>query len=132
ERADPDWVDPIILRGQVADRRVRLTRALPALEEGLAHAERALALAPQDARVLELRGTLRYRKWFLFRPSDPRAAATLLQDARTDLERATTLNPSLASVFSTLSHLYYQIPDLQAAALAARRAYEEDAFLSNA
>ena len=132
ERADPKWVEPIILRGQLLDRRARMTRSLPTLEEGLGHATRALALAPEDARGIELRGTLRYRQWFLFRPADPRAAATLLDDARKDLERATTVDPNLASAFSTLSHLYYQTKDLQAAALAARRAYEEDAYLSNA
>src|SRR5439155_1124522 len=31
ERADPRWIDPIILRGQLLDRRARLTRSLPAL-----------------------------------------------------------------------------------------------------
>jgi len=132
ERADPKWVDPIILRGQLLDRRARLTRSLPSLEEGLGHADRAIALAPGDPRAIELRGTLRYRKWFLFRPADPREAAALLDDARKDLERATTVDPNLASAFATLSHLYYQTKDLQAAALAARRAYEEDAYLTNA
>jgi serine/threonine-protein kinase len=132
ERADPGWVDPIILRGQSQDRVARITHSQQAIEQGLGHAARALALAPEDARALELRGTLRYRQWFLFRPADPRAAATLLDDARKDLERATTLDPTLASAFSTLSHLYYQTKDLQGAALAARRAYEEDAYLSNA
>ena len=132
ERADPRWIDPIILRGQLLDRRARLTRSLPALEQGIGHANRAIALAPDDPRAIELRGTLRYRKWFLFRPADPREAAALLDDARKDLERATSIDPSLASAFATLSHLYYQTKDLQAAALAARRAYEEDAYLSNA
>ena len=132
ERADPKWVDPIVLRGQLVERRVRLTRNAALIEEGLAHAGRALALAQQDARALELRGTLRYRRWQLARPPDPQQASTLLDDARADLERATNIDPTLASAYATLSSLYYQTKDLQGAALAARSAYEEDAYLSNA
>ena len=131
ERIDARWVEPILLRGQIFDRRGRMMRMAPLLEQGLSHARRAVALAPGDARALELRGTLRYRTWFIFRPPDPNAAAALLDSAKQDLERAVAIDPGLASAFSTLSHLYYQTKDLQAAALAARRAYEEDAYLSN-
>jgi len=132
ERADPRWVDPIVLRGQLVERRVRLTRNAALIDEGLAHAGRALALNPQDPGALELRGTLRYRRWQLARPPDPQQASALLEDARKDLEQATSIDPTLASGFATLSSLYYQTKDLQGAALAARRAYEEDAYLSNA
>jgi eukaryotic-like serine/threonine-protein kinase len=132
ERSDTRWVDPIILRGQLVERRVRLMRSAAPIDEGLGHANRALALAPQDARAIELRGTLRYRRWQLARPPNPEQAKSLLEDARKDLERATSIDPTAASAFATLSLLYYQTKDLQGAALAARRAYEEDAYLSNA
>ncbi|HUC42007.1 MAG TPA: serine/threonine-protein kinase, partial [Gemmatimonadales bacterium] len=132
ETADPRWDDPILLRGQLLERRVRLTRSADLVDEGLAHAGRALALFPDDARALELRGTLRYRKWQLARPPDPQQASLLLNDARADLERATTIDPASAGAYATLSSLYYQTKDLQGAALAARRAYEEDAYLGNA
>src|SRR5881396_2195488 len=132
ERADPRWVDPIVLRGQLVERRVRLTRNAALIDEGLAHAGRALTLAPQDPPALELRGTLRYRRWQLARPSDPQQASALLDDARGDLERATNIDPTLAGAYATLSSLYYQTKDLPGAALAARRAYEEDAYLSHA
>ena len=132
ERADPKWVDPIVLRGQLVERRVRLTRNASLIDEGLAHAARALAMAPEDPSALELRGTLRYRRWQLARPSDPADAARLLDDARKDLEQATNIEPTLAGAYATLSSLYYQTKDLQGAALAARRAYEEDAYLTNA
>jgi eukaryotic-like serine/threonine-protein kinase len=132
ERADPKWVDPIVLRGQLVERRVRLTRNAALIDDGLAHAGRALTLAPQDPPALELRGTLRYRRWQLARPSNPQQASALLDDARGDLERATNIDPTLAGAYATLSSLYYQTKDLQGAALAARRAYEEDAYLSNA
>jgi len=125
-------VDPIILRGQLLERRVRLARSAALIDEGLGHATRALALAPADARALELRGTLRYRRWQFARPPDPQQVAALLDDARTDLERATAIEPTAASAYAMLSSLYYQTKDLQGAALAARRAYEEDAYLTNA
>ncbi len=132
ERADPKWVDPIVLRGQLVERRVRLTRNAALIDEGLGHAGRALTLAPEDPTALELRGSLRYRRWQLARPSDPQQASALLDNARGDLERATNIDPTLAGAYATLSSLYYQTKDLQGAALAARRAYEEDAYLSNA
>ena len=132
ERADPKWIDPILLRGQLVERRVRLTRNPALIDEGLAHAARALAIAPEDPGAIELRGTLRYRRWQLARPPNPQQAAALLDDARKDLERATNMQPTLASAYATLSSLYYQTKDLQGAALAARRAYEEDAYLTNA
>jgi len=132
ERADRTWIEPIVLRGQLVERRVRLARNPALIDEGLAHATRALAIAPEDPGALELRGTLRYRRWQLARPPDPQQAATLLDDARKDLERATNIDPTLASAYATLSSLYYQTKDLQGAALAARRAYEEDAYLGNA
>ncbi|HMG18056.1 MAG TPA: hypothetical protein VK573_04980, partial [Gemmatimonadales bacterium] len=132
ERSDPRWVDPIIRRGQLLERRVRMMRSGALIDEGLAHANRALALAPQHARAIELRGTLRYRRWQLTRPPDPQQAAILLGEARKDLEQATSIDPTAASAFATLSSLYYQTKDPQGAALAARRAYEEDAYLSDA
>jgi len=132
EAVDPRWDDPIILRGQLVERRVRLTRSADLIDEGLGHAGRALALFPDDPHALELRGTLRYRKWQLARPPDPQQASQLLNDARADLERATTIDPTSAGAYATLSSLYYQTKDLQGAALAARRAYEEDAYLGNA
>jgi serine/threonine-protein kinase len=132
ERIDPTWPDPIIMRGELQERRARLARSADLIEAGLGHAARALALAPESARALELRGTLRYRQWQIARPSDPQEATQLLNDARQDLERATTIEPTAANAYATLSSLYYQTKDVQAAALAARRAYEEDAYLSNA
>ncbi len=134
EAADPNWVDPILLRGSVAYRRARLAEtpreAVGWVQAGLDHAERALRLAPNDSRSLELRGTLRYFRWTLHVIPDPTAAQFLLQSARQDLEAAVQIDPSLASAYSTLSHLYYQIEDVPAAVLAARRAYEGDAYLS--
>jgi serine/threonine-protein kinase len=134
EAADERWVEPIVFRGQLAYRRSRLAEtpreAVSWIELGLSHAGRALRLAPNDATALELRGTLRYFRWTLRLTPDPAAAQALLGSARQDLEAAVQADPSLASAHSTLSHLYYQYDDVAAAVLAARRAYEADAYLS--
>jgi serine/threonine-protein kinase len=134
EPADAKWIEPIVFRGQLAYRRARLadspTEALTWIKTGLGDAERALRLAPSDASALELRGMLRYFHWLLHVTPDPATAQRLLQSARQDLEAAVQADPSRAGAFSTLSHLYYQVQDLPAAVLAARQAYEEDAYLS--
>jgi eukaryotic-like serine/threonine-protein kinase len=134
ELADDKWVDPIVFRGQVAYRRARLSKnlreAVSWIQTGLGHAERALRMAPQDGAALELRGTLRYFEWTLRITPDPAAAQALLQSARQDLEAAVQEDPALATAYSTLSSLYYQVEDVAAAVLAARRAYEQDAYLS--
>jgi TolB-like protein len=133
ETIDPDWVEPMVLRGNIAYRRARLAESAAEFEgwtaAGLGHADRALAVEPNDAEALELRGTVNYATWVLLRPADPDEAALLLQSARADLEAATDADPTLASAYSTLSHLYYQVHDVPAVVLAARRAYEEDAYL---
>ena len=134
ERADPSWAEPVTQRGWLAYRRARLAGDRKALvhwvEVAGGHAERALALAPNDARALELRGTVRYLSWLQELAPDPGALPKLLAAAKQDLEAATQTDPSLASGYSTLSHLYYQTEDVPLAVLAARKAYEEDAYLS--
>src|SRR5438445_172674 len=134
ETPDPLWVEPVLQRGWIAHRQARLTRAqkdaAQLLGVALGHAERSLRMAPRDPRALELRGTVRYTMWLLQLSSDSAAQTRLLASARQDLETATGADPSLAGAFSTLSHLYYQIEDVPAAVLAARKAYEEDAYLT--
>jgi tetratricopeptide (TPR) repeat protein len=81
---------------------------------------------------LELRGTLRLRKRLLGLAPDPTEAAELLRTAEEDLRQATTIDPSRASAWSTLSVLLYEKFNRVEANLAARRAYEEDAYLAAA
>jgi serine/threonine-protein kinase len=127
-----DWPEPIVLRGVVAYRRSRTAHeqhdVLAFADRALTHAERALQHSPNHAQALELRGTTRYWKYLRTRNDDPAGARRLLADARADLEEAVRIQPLLASAHSTLSHLLYR-EDVSSAILAARRAYEADAYL---
>jgi serine/threonine-protein kinase len=137
---DPTWTQPSVLRADVAFRRGWIWAALKGdyetgaaeLRAGLPHAEQALAIATRDPDAHEARGTLRYILWLLDAVEDADEADRLLDDAQADLEDAVDVDPSLASAWSMLSHLYMQRADNASVALAARRAYEEDAFLQNA
>ena len=134
--ADPKWTEPLVGLAAVALRRSRLgldgAAAKPWIEKGLSFTNQVLTLAPQDPDGLEIRGTLRYWRWLLHLEPDPVAAKQLLADAQSDLETAVKVRPSQASAWATLGHLYNNTKGETDAQLAARRAYEADAYLSNA
>ncbi len=75
---------------------------------------------------------MRYWSWLLTLEPDPGRAKRLLHEAQADLETAVKIRPSQAGAWAALSHLYNQTAGETDAKLAARRAYEEDAYLSNA
>ena len=135
--ADPQWTEPIILRGTVAYKASRFfgdapLRASLWIDSGMVQAANALTLAPDNPDALELRGTLRYWRWLLSVQPDAAKADDSLRVAQQDLEAATTQNPSQAGAWSVLSHLYNQTNDVPGAKLAAAKAYDADAYLSNA
>jgi serine/threonine-protein kinase len=135
--ADSTWKEPLVGRATVAYQRSRLVgfdgiAAKPWIEKGKKFAEQVLARDPQDPDGLELRGTLRYWGWLLNIERDPKAAKQLLNDAQTDLETAVRIRPSQAGAWSILSHLYNNTKGSTDAKLAGQRAYEADAYLSNA
>lgn len=137
EMGHATWVDPTILRGQIAYRRSRLVSdvdsAVAAIAMAVSHADRALAIDPNYAPARELRGTAQYWRWVLGVTPDPKEADALLKAAQADLEAAVQADPTLASAHATLSHLYYQKPGgIVSALLEARLAYEADAFLATA
>jgi len=137
ESLDSAWAEPIVGREVIAYRRSRLsvddpTRAARWIDVGIGHANRALKLAPQNPDALEFRGNLRYWRWLLALSPDPVQARTLLKTAQEDLEAAVKISPSQAGAWGTLSHLYNQSGSQVDVKLAARRAYESDAYLSNA
>ena len=136
-RLDPTWPTPAIARGAVAYKLSRFYGGDPQtaarwIDSAMVHATNALRLAPTDPDALELRGTLRYWRWLLGVTPDAAAAAALLDSAKSDLEAAVSRNPEQAAAWGVLASLYYQKNDVEGAKLAARRAYEEDAYLSNA
>ena len=140
QAADQDtaWVEPVALKAQFDYRRSRLSYTMQDLGQtvdwartGLDDVERALTIESNHARALETRGTLRYWTWLLNVTPDPAARDRLFETAQADLERAVQIEPTLASAHGTLSHLYYG-DDIASAVLAARKAYEEDAYLDNA
>jgi serine/threonine-protein kinase len=137
ERTDPRWAEPTLQRGQLALRRARQTfRDKPTSARwvgvGLGHAANVLARDPNLARGLELRGSLRYIKWFLNTQPDPASRAALLDSAQADLVSAVRLDARLASAHAALSSLLYQRKEVVSAVLEARQAYDNDAYLRDA
>jgi adenylate cyclase len=135
EALDPRWVEPVLLRARlVLD---AASAGLPGsgregdaatLQRGLGLIERALGMAPESARALDLRGQLEYRLAELV--SDSARAADQLARAERDLRTAVASDPSLAGAWITLADLLYNAKwELVPAMDAARRAYDEDAFL---
>jgi len=134
---DGAWNAPLVLRGQIAYRRSRLTgadaiAAKPFIEQGLALAQTAVERNSADPDALELRGNLLYWKYLLRLEPDKAKAAALLAAARKDLEDSKKINPLQAGAWGTLSHLYYQTGSTTDVLLAARQAYDADAYLTNA
>ncbi|HUR93776.1 MAG TPA: serine/threonine-protein kinase [Gemmatimonadales bacterium] len=134
QRLDPRWPDPIVLRGWLdADRIDMGDSAAAAVERwapaGIREAERALARRPAFPPALELRGYLRFMQWDYAPGADKRLLIAAEQDLR---GAAVPDNPSRARAWSTLSYLLLRRGSLAEANLAARRAYDEDAFLADA
>jgi TolB-like protein len=129
------WPEPYVLRSQVEYEQWILAGTLEQLaatmEESIDWANRALEMEPDNAGALEWRGTAAYRQW-LSGAVEEDQRDDLFRQASSDLRRARTLDRTRASVLSTLSHLYQQTNDPTASILAAREAYQQDAFLSAA
>jgi serine/threonine-protein kinase len=137
ERADPQWIEPVLQRADLALSRARLLQRQPPVSArwiaaGTDHVNRALASEPNNAAGLQLRGSLRYARWRLSLDPDPTRRAALLDSAQADLEASVRIDPSQGSAQATLSHLLYARKDVVSAVLAARAAYEADAYLRDA
>ena len=135
EREDKAWIDPVVLRGELAYLRggidTNKTESGKWNEEARKLAVRALEMDPNSARALELRGTTMYWHWKSQVTADPVARAKELESALADLEGAVKKDGSLATAYATLSNVYYDEQDVPASLTRARQAYEADAFLSN-
>jgi len=136
EQLDRRWTEPIVMRGWVAYHRA----VYPALEYGkfdavamqtaLEHAGRALALAPDDAGGLELRGILQVE--MSQDPKLPDQASALRAKAEQDLTAAVAADPFRARAWSSLSTLYRLGTRFAEAKRSAERALEADPFLAQA
>ncbi len=132
EAIDPDWIEPVLERGWLAERRADILKKLTrvrdpgTLLQGIAHAERVLDREPQNAPALELRGTLRY--WLHLGVEDSAAAALLLRDAEDDLATAVNIDPESARAWQRLSQVYREQGRFDKAKYAAERALEADEF----
>lgn len=139
QKLDPFWAEPAIQRATLIFRRAKLAigagapdQAVALIDSGLNEAEHGLMLAPNEARALEMRGSLKYFKWLLNVTPDEKERQKLLDAARTDLQAAVELDGSLASAHATLGHLLGNVEGLDASLIEQRRAYEEDAYLESA
>src|SRR4029079_10762676 len=85
EVGDPKWSEPETRRALLAYRRSRLTRDPAAIRkwigEGIAHANKALALDPNDPDALEMRGTITYFGWIQNIEVDPVKKEALIVSA---------------------------------------------------
>jgi eukaryotic-like serine/threonine-protein kinase len=136
ERLDAKWVEPIVLRAYGS---YQITRLVPttaagraAMDSALSHAGRAAALAPRSPEVLELLGTLHYGQVYFQYVEAPAEVARLLALAEQELVAATTAEPYRATAWQVLADLRTHKADVPGALNAARKAYEEDAYLAAA
>jgi eukaryotic-like serine/threonine-protein kinase len=124
------WPDPAVLRGWVAVEHIVASEDADSIagwfREGMAHANRGLAIRPGYPSALELRGTLRFRNW-LESGQNPAELHRAEEDLRAG---AVPANPTQARAWGTLSALLQARGELAEANLLARRAYEADAFLT--
>lgn len=137
QRADPRWARPTVLRSQIEYRKSRHTPSQRLetgqyIDRGIELADQALEIDPSSAEAFASRGTLRFWKYALNLAPDESQKESLIEQARSDLERATELDRSLASAWSMLSSLYFRTESLTRGVLAAQRAYDADAYLESA
>jgi TolB-like protein/predicted Ser/Thr protein kinase len=134
---DPEWVQPWVTRAALDAQRARAQRDHPplataAIDSGMAHVDRALAIEPRSADALELRGRLQFlRIERRLVPPGPKWNR-LLEGAERDLRASVELNKEQAGAWATLSKLAYSRQSVPQALLAAQKAYEADAYLANA
>ncbi len=137
EALDSAWDRPTVLRSILSRRLAQLHLRQPLdaeafLDRGVGQADRVLARDPRNAAALESRGTLRYVRWAAGLEHDHAAAQALLASAEQDLQEAVRNDPSRADAWNILSIIHAQNDDPVESKIAARRAYEEDAYLRSA
>ena len=133
QAADGTWGQAWVERGWIAVEVSWLSVGAArrtALEDALRLADEATRVMPDSASPLELRGTARARLvWELqAAPEETDRIARAEVDLRTALDRDSTL----VRGWETLSRLLWSKGNLGEAAIAARRAMQEDTYLTEA
>ncbi len=131
---DPGWTGPELGRGLVAfDLATRKAgdQSDAAFRGAAFHADRVLKHDPKNARALELRGNVLFSSATRRPPRDSIFNA-MLRSAESDLRRAVTLEPTLASAWGTLSRIRVARGDLSTAEDDANKALTMDAYLEDA
>jgi serine/threonine-protein kinase len=138
EAFDPDWPEPVALRGWVASQQARLrgsrgTRNEDLLRRGVSHAERLLDRWPASPAGLELRGSLlNDLSWLNSVAADSARSARFQGESEADLRAAVTAEPERAQAWVALADLLRVRGDFSEAAIAAERAVTADPFLIHA
>jgi len=150
EAFDRRWSVPVVSRGRIAqafgeqiaearpvtDARAAAAAPVPRaphfadewLRVALTEAGGALALRPDDPEAVELRGSVRYRRWLQGYVTEPES----LTAAEQDLQTAVATAPGLARAWYRLSLLLRFTGRFAEAEQAAQRALDADAFLLEA
>lgn len=132
-RLDPEWVEPVVLRGFLSDTRAQLASARgeaslePIYRRGLDIAAQAIAITPGDRRALHLRGSMRLQ--LAGTTPDPEEAARLREGAEADLRASVLGNPRPAVPLRMLSELLASEGRYAEALEFGNRAYAEDRYL---
>lgn len=138
EREDPDWAPPLVQRGLLSDLLAQVAarqdprQAESWLNAGVQYVDRALQADPRNAEAYMVRARLEYFRWRNGLAASPSEGEQSFQQALSDLQEATSLDPGLAEAWSLLCLVYSEQADNTEAKLAARRALEADEFLQNA
>jgi len=133
---DAQWPQPLVTRAAIAESRARMTKEPTAIraavDSGLAYVSRALTLDPQDADALEVRARLRFAPVAAGLVRNQRDIDQILDQVERDLRDALTLSPRLATAWQALSVVEDAKKNVAEAMVAARKAYETDAYLRSA
>jgi len=133
---DPQWPEPLVQRATIAHARAHLTRDPNAIraqaDSGLSYIGRALELDPRDASALEMRARLTYDPVSAGLVRNQRDIDQILDKAERDLRDALTMSPRLATAWQALSVIEDAKKNVAEAMVAARKAYETDAYLRSA
>lgn len=137
KRRDPAWSEPYAMLARSMERRAFLSAIYPGIppvhaermfDAAEAYAEQALARDSEKASSLELRGTIRHRRFVALTPPGT-GVDSLLDAAEQDLREALRIDPFRARAANTLSQILYGRGFLDEARIYAEQALANDAFL---